>query len=272
MLPRRRNPHQMPATTISFISAIPQVKIPARTHHAKIPLRDDRWISGRGQNRRLHQAGRAPGFPRPAGRVITNDQSVNLVDTARVRAAGFPVQEITGGCFCCKFDTLVEASRQLTRSTAPDVLIAEPVGSCTDLMATVGYPLRQLYGDDYDLSPLSVLVDPIRCARILGIADGRNFSEKVLYVYRKQLEEAELLVINKVDLLTAADRRALADAVKKQFPRGCLRCRAAPAKGWRAGSGACWRINSVAVRPWTWITTSTPLAKRCSAGSTPPRT
>jgi len=151
--------------------------------------------------------------------LITNDQSVNLVDTARVRAAGFPVQEITGGCFCCKFNSLVEASRQLTMSAAPDVLIAEPVGSCTDLLATVGYPLRQLYGDDYDLSPLSVLVDPIRCARILGIADGRNFSEKVLYVYRKQLEEAELLVINKVDLLTAADRRALADAVKKQFPR-----------------------------------------------------
>jgi len=26
--------------------------------------------------------------------LITNDQSVNLVDTARVRAAGFPVREI----------------------------------------------------------------------------------------------------------------------------------------------------------------------------------
>src|SRR3954454_3586921 len=79
--------------------------------------------------------------------LITNDQSIDLVDTARVKAAGFPVEEITGGCFCCKFDSLIDASRQLTRSTAPDVFIAEPVGSCTDLKATVSYPMRQLYGD-----------------------------------------------------------------------------------------------------------------------------
>jgi len=151
--------------------------------------------------------------------LITNDQSVNLVDTARVRADGFPVQEITGGCFCCKFNRLLEASQQLVRQTAPDVLIAEPVGSCTDLMATVSYPLRHLYGNDYEVAPLSVLVDPIRCARVLGLQSGKNFSEKVLYVYRKQLEEAELLVINKVDLLVAVDRRALVATIRERFPQ-----------------------------------------------------
>jgi len=69
------------------------------------------------------------------------------------------------------------------------------------------------------LAPLSVLVDPVRCARILGLQSGRSFSEKVLYVYRKQLEEAELLVVNKVDLLTAADRNALSSALAKRFPK-----------------------------------------------------
>ena len=151
--------------------------------------------------------------------LITNDQSVDLVDTARVRAAGFAVEEITGGCFCCKFNSLVEASQRLTRETTPEVLIAEPVGSCTDLQATVSYPLRQLYWDDYEVSPLSVLVDPIRCARILGLQRGKSFSEKVLYIYRKQMEEAECLVINKVDLLEAPARAALVKEVQRQFPR-----------------------------------------------------
>src|SRR5690554_4272463 len=32
--------------------------------------------------------------------LITNDQSSGLVDTALVDARGYPVQEITGGCFC----------------------------------------------------------------------------------------------------------------------------------------------------------------------------
>jgi Ni2+-binding GTPase involved in maturation of urease and hydrogenase len=151
--------------------------------------------------------------------LITNDQSVQLVDTARVRNAGFPVQEITGGCFCCKFDSLVQAAGKLTRETAPDVLIAEPVGSCTDLMATVCYPLRHLYGQDYEVAPLSVLVDPTRCARLLGFAAGGHFSEKVQYVYRKQLEEAQLLVINKVDVLDEGQRRKLAGGLRQEYPR-----------------------------------------------------
>lgn len=152
--------------------------------------------------------------------LITNDQSIDLVDTARAKAAGFAVEEITGGCFCCKFDSLVSASEQLTRETAPDVLIAEPVGSCTDLKATVSYPLRQLYGENYRVSPLSVLVDPHRVGRILGvIKDGKTFSEKVVYVYRKQLEEAEILVLNKVDLLDPGLRKQIVLAMNNQFPQ-----------------------------------------------------
>ena len=151
--------------------------------------------------------------------LITNDQSVDLVDTDRVRAAGYPVQEITGGCFCCKFNSLVEASQKLTADSTPDVLIAEPVGSCTDLKATVSYPLRHLYGDAYEVAPLSVLVDPVRCARVLGLESGKNFSEKVLYVYRKQLEEAEQLVINKIDLLEPAARRQLRETAAQRYPQ-----------------------------------------------------
>jgi Ni2+-binding GTPase involved in maturation of urease and hydrogenase len=161
---------------------------------------------------RLKREGRRVGL-------ITNDQSVDLVDTARARAAGFPVEEITGGCFCCRFDSLVEASQALTRATAPDVLIAEPVGSCTDIKATVGYPLRQLYGDDYAVAPLSVLADPLRCAGILGLVPGKHFSEKVVYVYKKQLEEAELIGVNKIDLVDAALRKRLDAALAREFPR-----------------------------------------------------
>jgi Ni2+-binding GTPase involved in maturation of urease and hydrogenase len=150
--------------------------------------------------------------------LITNDQSIDLVDTARARAAGHSVEEVTGGCFCCKFDSLVEAAQALTRQSAPDVLIAEPVGSCTDLKATVGYPLQQLYGDDYQVAPLSVLVDPKRCAAVLGLERGRRFSEKVTYVYRKQLEEAEVIVVHKADLLGAAEIEELTLALGREFP------------------------------------------------------
>ncbi len=79
--------------------------------------------------------------------LITNDQSVGLVDTTMLAAHGFPVEEITGGCFCCRFNSLVDAAERLTAGTRPDVFIAEPVGSCTDLRASVSYPLRRMYGE-----------------------------------------------------------------------------------------------------------------------------
>src|SRR2546426_8716 len=101
--------------------------------------------------------------------LITNDQGRNLVDTAMLRAQGFATEEIPGGCFCCRFNSLVEAADRLTAATRPEVFIAEPVGSCTDLVATVTYPLRRIYGDNFAITPLSVLVDPIRALRIFGL-------------------------------------------------------------------------------------------------------
>jgi Ni2+-binding GTPase involved in maturation of urease and hydrogenase len=151
--------------------------------------------------------------------LITNDQSQGLVDTSILSAHGYPTAEITGGCFCCRFNSLTDAADQLTRDARPEVFLAEPVGSCTDLRATVQYPLRRLYGDDYRVAPLSVLVDPVRAARVLGIEPGRAFSPKVVYVYEKQLEEADIIVINKRDLLDENRRLVLEAALRARFPQ-----------------------------------------------------
>lgn len=151
--------------------------------------------------------------------LITNDQGRNLVDTALLRSQGFATEEIPGGCFCCRFNSLVEASKVLTASVTPEVFIAEPVGSCTDLVATVTYPLRRLYGENYTIAPLSVLVDPIRARRIFGLEDGGNFSEKVLYIYHKQLEEADIIVVSKCDLLDPPKLDALRAAMARKYPR-----------------------------------------------------
>jgi G3E family GTPase len=150
--------------------------------------------------------------------LITNDQAGGLVDTKLMRNQGFTTEEIAGGCFCCRFNTLVDAAAKLTDATKPDVFIAEPVGSCTDLVATVTYPLRRIYGAEFTVAPLSVLVDPIRARRILGLDDGGNFSTKVAYIYKKQLEEADVIVINKQELLTPDQLTQLVDALEIAFP------------------------------------------------------
>lgn len=150
--------------------------------------------------------------------LITNDQSTGLVDTTLLRTTGLPVEEIGGGCFCCRFQTLEDAVGKLTARTRPDVFLAEPVGSCTDLVATVSYPLRRIYGERYRIAPLSVLVDPRRAARVLGLIDGPRFSDKVAYVYEKQLEEAALILVNKIDRLDAVLRSRLEAELARRYP------------------------------------------------------
>lgn len=163
----------------------------------------------------LHAQGRRVGL-------ITNDQGSGLVDTSVLRSRGFATEEIPGGCFCCRFNSLVDAAQRLTTANRPDVFIAEPVGSCTDLVATVTYPLRRIYGDRFTIAPLSVLLDPQRALRVLGLAEGRGFSDKVTYIFRKQLEEADVIVVNKRDTLTDADFARLAAALRAAYPQATV--------------------------------------------------
>lgn len=152
--------------------------------------------------------------------IITNDQANGLVDTALANSASFAVREIGGGCFCCKSETLVAAMGSFSIKVKPQVLIGEPVGSCTDLVSTVLGPLRSVYQTEYELAPLSVIIDPFRAERIVkgnGAAEG--FSEEVNYIYRKQLEEAEIIVVNKTDVVDKKRIAALCGALKDRYPK-----------------------------------------------------
>ena len=94
---------------------------------------------------------------------ILNDQAGDLVDSAFVEAQGVATGEVTGGCFCCRFSDLMDSLDQV-RAIAPGVIFIEPVGSCTDLSATILQPLKGEFGQQYRLAPLTVMVDPARAA------------------------------------------------------------------------------------------------------------
>src|SRR5262245_16289093 len=125
--------------------------------------------------------------------LVTNDQGDGLVDTALAAHHAIPVVEVAGGCFCCRFPDLTQALRQLERTVQPDIILAEPVGSCTDLMATVLRPLIAFHANNYVVAPLTVLFDPIRTL------DG--YADEISYLYGKQLAEAEVIVVNKAELI-----------------------------------------------------------------------
>jgi len=150
--------------------------------------------------------------------IVTNDQAQDLVDTNSLRSQGFSVAEVAGACFCCRFDDLVRQVQQLEQKDRPDVILAEPVGSCTDLVATVLQPLKDLYGQRFEVAPYPVLFKPSHGRRILGNEPGSGFSPKAAYIFRKQLEEADAIVINRIDELPPAELTELAALVSRQYP------------------------------------------------------
>jgi G3E family GTPase len=158
--------------------------------------------------------------------VVTNDQGKYLVDTAFFTLADVPTVEVTGGCFCCNYDDLEARLEQLKHTAKPDVIFAESVGSCADIVATVVKPLLELRAGDIPPTSFSVFADARLLRRRLH-NQPMPFSDDVVYIFDKQIEEAGLLVANKVDLLGKQEARdkkqELLELARERFPQHHIR-------------------------------------------------
>ena len=147
--------------------------------------------------------------------VITNDQGSQLVDAAFMDSLNIPGSEVRNGCFCCNYDQFYSAIENLKTSVGPQVIFAEAVGSCVDLVATIIKPLNR-YAPEIDVS-LSVFADgPV----LLSSMEGRSsfVSNDIQYIYKKQLEEAGLIVVSKCDLLTDEDMKKMESVFASEYP------------------------------------------------------
>ena len=153
--------------------------------------------------------------------LITNDQAPELVDSALLSLNDLKVAEVSGSCFCCNFNGFTDAIQHIRKEVAADVIIAEPVGSCTDLSATIIQPLKKYWNTEIIVSPLSVLADPDRLVSIINGENGGLHSDAA-YIYHKQLEESDIIVINKADLLTDKDIEALKKRTSAAYPHSSI--------------------------------------------------
>ena len=149
--------------------------------------------------------------------VVTNDQATDLVDTNTFRSQGFDVGEVAGACFCCNFDELMSTMETLGADERPDVILAEPVGSCTDLVATVIQPIKRLFETEFQIAPYSVILKPSHGRRVLR-GESRGFSPKAGYILKKQLEEADAILVNRVDELGSEQVEELVELVAEHCP------------------------------------------------------
>lgn len=140
--------------------------------------------------------------------LVTNDQGTELVDTKVVQAQGFTGEEITGGCFCCQFSTLLETLQTLVTTRNPDIIIAEAVGSCTDLMATVIRPIQEFHAKTLRIAGFWGVADGYRLQNEYAAMELLNPMSPIEVLIAHQLKETALLIQTKLDLLSPTARDA----------------------------------------------------------------
>jgi len=150
--------------------------------------------------------------------IVTNDKAPELVDTLSLMAQGYPVAELAGTCFCGNVDELTAAVDSLRLAAPPDVVFAEPVGSCIDMVATVIRPLSRQAGGVDTVASYGVLLKPSHGIKILRGETAGGFSPKAAYLFRKQLEEADFIAINRVDQLRPDELAELKNLLASRYP------------------------------------------------------
>jgi G3E family GTPase len=145
--------------------------------------------------------------------VITNDQGIQLVDTNYFNVFDIPNRQVINGCFCCNYRDLDTCIDSLKKLNDAEIIFAESVGSCTDIIATVLKPLLQFRPDD--CITLSTFAD-VRLLKMM-LSGNTSFNETIRYIYLKQLEEASVIVVNKIDLVDADELQMIKHQSEKKY-------------------------------------------------------
>jgi len=166
-------------------------------------------------NRRLKEAGQDG-----HSAIIANDLGAkNLVDADYTRTADVAINEITGDCICYVTEDLTAQIDRLATDGA-NIVISDIPGAGVGALDHVYLTLQDQYPGKYDLLPLTCIVDPIRLRMILpgDARDTINLPQEMRFLLNAQLLEADLIVLNKCDLIDDAEREADLEFIRKAYP------------------------------------------------------
>ncbi|MEM1569652.1 MAG: GTP-binding protein [Candidatus Bathyarchaeia archaeon] len=150
--------------------------------------------------------------------MVTNDQGEVLVDSAIAKDYGFEVAEVIRGCFCCNFQVFINHTRRVLEKLKPDVILAEPVGSCAGLMPTLYVPIKEFYSNEFELAPLIVIVDASRILMLHQEINLLDTGDPISFLITSQIKEGEILCVNKIDLVDDSTIAETLNLLKKIRP------------------------------------------------------
>ena len=137
--------------------------------------------------------------------IIANDLGANLVDTNLTQTSGCTVEEIASGCICYQMDNTIDKIARLKNRDGCVFVMSDIPGCGVGALDHTYHRLADDCADWITLSPFTVIVDPERLRMLLPEKADINLPEELVYLMQLQLEEADLVVLNKIDLIDQAE-------------------------------------------------------------------
>ena len=136
--------------------------------------------------------------------MISNDlgKGVTLADDRLARLSGVNASQITDECICFCHDVLTKRLNAYFDEGC-ELVISDIPGFGVGALEHVYHGLSRDYPGQFELAPFTVLIES-RNAALLRAGEGGDMAT-ILYA---QLMEADLIVLNKCDLLDSAELEA----------------------------------------------------------------
>ena len=167
--------------------------------------------------------------------MISNDlgHGVNLADNRLARLCGCNASEMTEECICYQNENLADRLNAYYDDGC-ELVISDIPGFGVGALEHVYHGLTEEFPGQFELAPFTVLVEPDTVELLRSGAGG-----DLRYLYDTQLVEADLIVLNKCDLLTGEQRAADLAWLKEHYPLAdCIAISALKEEGLEALSRA----------------------------------
>ena len=150
--------------------------------------------------------------------MISNDlgEGVTLADDRLARLSGVNASQITDECICFCHDVLTERLNEYYDSGC-DLVVSDIPGFGVGALEHVYHGLSKGYPGQLELGPFTVLIEP-RNAELLRNGQGGDMA----YILHAQLMEADLIVLNKCDLLEPAELEANRTWLADHYPQASV--------------------------------------------------
>ncbi len=155
--------------------------------------------------------------------ILVNDLGIkNLVDGKYTEYKGYLSREITGDCICYQTENLVDALREFRDLEEADIIFSDIPGCGIGALDHVYHKLNRDYPGEFELCPFVAVADPERLRVIMPEKADIHLPKEMDYLFDAQLKEAEVILLNKTDLLTEEQIGEYLHFLKTRYPQAAV--------------------------------------------------